>query len=196
MGTELKPRADAWSEEDLASFPESPCREELIDGVMIVNPPPATPHQMASSELWASLRAAAPVGFTVIEAVGVRLSGGSLLIPDLVVVRLPPRDAWSIGVHRVADVALAVELVSPGSHSLDRLTKPALYAQAGIPNFWRVELDQGPLVLGYRLSGENYVEAATGRPGKPFTLAEPFPISFDPALLLPGEAGRPQSSGS
>jgi Uma2 family endonuclease len=31
------------------------------------------------------------------------------------------------------EVVLTVEIVSPTSVSMDRITKPALYAQAGIP---------------------------------------------------------------
>jgi Uma2 family endonuclease len=38
-------------------------------------------------------------------------------------------------------VVLAVEIVSPTSQSMDRITKPALYAAAGIPFYWRIETD-------------------------------------------------------
>jgi hypothetical protein len=31
-----------------------------------------------------------------------------------------------------------------------------------------------------------YVEIATARPGEPFNVTEPFEVSFDPAILLPG----------
>jgi len=46
-----------------------------------------------------------------------------------------------------AEVLLAVEVVSPGSVTTDRITKPAQYAAAGIANFWRVETEPDELVL-------------------------------------------------
>jgi Uma2 family endonuclease len=39
------------------------------------------------------------------------------------------------------EVALAIEIMSPGSVTNDRVTKPAVYAQYGIPFYWRVETD-------------------------------------------------------
>ncbi|MGH2719060.1 MAG: Uma2 family endonuclease [Actinomycetota bacterium] len=43
-----------------------------------------------------------------------------------------------------ADVLLAVEIVSPGSRTRDRVTKPVVCAQWGIPSYWRVEPDESP----------------------------------------------------
>ncbi|SCG74694.1 Uma2 family endonuclease [Micromonospora humi] len=48
----------------------------------------------------------------------------------------PPRDG--LWLH-AADVALVVEIESPSSRRYDRLIKPTLYAEAGIPHYWRVE---------------------------------------------------------
>ncbi|MFI5889442.1 Uma2 family endonuclease [Actinoplanes sp. NPDC051513] len=39
------------------------------------------------------------------------------------------------------EVVIAVEVVSPGTKRRDRLEKPAEYAAAGIPHFWRIEQD-------------------------------------------------------
>ncbi|MGH2718097.1 MAG: Uma2 family endonuclease, partial [Actinomycetota bacterium] len=141
----------------------------------------ANPHQWVSSELWLALRSCAPPGFTVLEAAGVRLPDGSLLIPDLIVVARPKAETLGMTMNAAADIALAIEIVSPGSHTLDRVTKPTLYAQAGIPNFWRVEVDHRILV--YRLAGDAYAEVAAVHPGQPLTTDEPFPMALDPSLL-------------
>ncbi len=67
---------------------------------------------------------------------------------------------------------------------MDRLTKPALYAEAGIPCFWRVELDEGPSAFVYRLEADSYVQIDSARPGEDLVLEEPFPVRLDPSELL------------
>ncbi|MGY1436398.1 Uma2 family endonuclease [Streptomyces reniochalinae] len=42
----------------------------------------------------------------------------------------------------ISNVTLAVEVVSPGSRSQDRVLKPAQYAAAKVPYFWRAELER------------------------------------------------------
>jgi Uma2 family endonuclease len=75
----------------------------------------------------------------------------------------------------VHDVLLAVEVMSPTSVRTDRLAKPAQYAQAGIPSFWRLELD--PLVLVvHALDGDVYRE--TGRFTEDVVVEEPVRLRF------------------
>jgi Uma2 family endonuclease len=64
------------------------------------------------------------------------------------------------GILDASAVLLVAEIVSPRSRAIDRLTKPPLYAQAGIPSLWRVELEEGPSVFAYRLEDGHYVEVA------------------------------------
>jgi len=89
------------------------------------------------------------------------------------------------GILDPADVALVVEVVSPGSRIMDRLTKPAAYAGVGIASFWRVELEGGPAIFAYRLEEGRYVEVGAAHPGERLVLDEPFPVSIDPAGLRP-----------
>jgi len=67
---------------------------------------------------------------------------------------------------------------------MDRFVKPALYAQARIPCYLRLELN--PLhVVAYRIGADGlYEEAGRAAPGEVLTLTEPFPIAIDPAALL------------
>jgi len=44
-------------------------------------------------------------------------------------------------VLRAEDVLLVSEIMSPGSITTDRKDKPAEYAEARIPHFWRIEFD-------------------------------------------------------
>ena len=67
----------------------------------------------------------------------------------------------------VANVALVVEIVSPSTKKSDRLEKPAALAAAGVPAYWRVEIDgaDGPLVYCHRLNGDVYANVVTLTPG-------------------------------
>lgn len=83
------------------------------------------------------------------------------------------------------DIQVAVEVVSPSSTSIDRITKPALYAEAGIPTYIRVERTgpNAPAVYIYQLDGGTYREQASAHAGQILTIDKPFPVSFDPAVL-------------
>ncbi len=47
-----------------------------------------------------------------------------------------------------------MEIVSPGSKRMDYLVKRREYADAGIPNYWVVNLEQAPSLLAHRLADE------------------------------------------
>lgn len=174
-----------WTEEDLVGLPEDGQRYELLEGALLVNPPPGGRHQRVSLRLAGRLDSIVMAGLAVVEAMGVRVPGGSLFIPDVLVAERDAVLANDSGVLDAEVVRLVVEIVSPGSRTQDRLTKPALYAQAGIPSLWRVELDDGPAISAYQLEDGTYVEIATARPGERLELDEPFPVSLDPADLSP-----------
>jgi Uma2 family endonuclease len=134
------PESGRWTVDDLDALPEDGVRRELIDGVLIVSPSPTTRHQTLAARLCVSLYDACPREFETTQGVEVRISRRRALIPDVLVVTAQAA-ARNPHWYSPAEVALAVEVVSPSSISFDRVTKPALYAQAGIPAYWRVEVD-------------------------------------------------------
>jgi Uma2 family endonuclease len=76
-----------------------------------------------------------------------------------------------------------VEAVSPSSITLDRVTKPAIYAETGIPYFWRIDSlsGRGRRLQAYRLdprTGEYALEAEFDS-GETGTLEHPWPIAID-----------------
>jgi len=110
--------ADPWTTEALYALPEDGMRHELLDGTLLVSPPPSVPHQLAARRLVAALGAAAPPDIEVLEAVGVAVPAG-LLVPDVVVARA----AAVHGAQRnlaATDVLAVVEIVSPSSRTQDR----------------------------------------------------------------------------
>lgn len=109
--------------------------------------------------------------------------------PDIVVFDKSGIDVASSAATPAAIVKLAVEVVSPGSQVRDRSSKPFLYAEAGIPYFWRVEHGEGdrPVVHEFWLRRDvgEYVPAPEHpRHTEKLETDRPFPIGIDLASLL------------
>jgi Uma2 family endonuclease len=169
-----------WTVDHLDRWPESHIRLELTDGALTVSPSPSSLHQAVAILLGARLMTLAPDELAVTQAVEIRFTRRLTRIPDLLVVESDqPARHW----FAPAEVLLAVEIESPGSHAEDRLTKPAIYARYGIPHYWRVELDPIRVRL-YRLGdGDTYVETATG--DERLVTDAPFPVDVALTDLLP-----------
>jgi Uma2 family endonuclease len=114
-----------WTTDDLPGLPDDGQRYEIIDGSLLVSPPPSPKHQVVSGRLAVFLRESAPDGTDVVEAVGIKLSSGRLLVPDVVVAESSALlgEGLTLG---PADVRLVVEVVSPSNASMDRFVRPQL----------------------------------------------------------------------
>jgi Uma2 family endonuclease len=180
----VAPSPEGWTIADVDALPDRDgVRYELVDGVPHVMTPARGRHQTATRRVANALEATAPPGWAVFEGVGVVLAPDQRPIPDVVVLRDTDLGSDQFN-FPVAVVVVAVEVVSPSTRSDDRFRKPALYAQAGIPCYLRVELD--PLhVVAYRLGTDGvYEEAGRAEPGEVLELTDPFPIRIDPAALV------------
>lgn len=175
-----------WSaEEALEIDDDGGNRFEVIDGSLYMTPAPSYEHQQASSRLWAILHRAAQNLDTVgiAEGVNVVMPNG-LNIPDLVVVNLATVDSSPIKLTP-ANVACAIEIESPSSRRIDRVLKPSVYAEAGIPMYWRVELDPVPTVSTYTLNDGVYLPAREVTARSPGHLsASLFTVLLDPVELI------------
>ncbi|MFJ1702911.1 Uma2 family endonuclease [Kitasatospora sp. NPDC088346] len=117
----------------------------------------------------------------VLEAVNLALPDG-LLIPDIAVVDGSAAAKAGTTVD-CSGVVLVVEIVSPSTRITDVRTKPSLCAAAGIPHYWRLELDPAPgLVLSER-HGAGYTETGTALAGAVTRISAPVPFDVDPAVL-------------
>ena len=126
----------------IADLPEDSTwpKHEIIDGTLIVTPYAGLPHQAAVGRLHLALAGAAPDGVVVYPGANVRRvadGGESLLIPDVVVARADTTDPTYLAPE---DVLVAVEVVSPGSRTMDLVTKRATYAAWGIPAYLVLDL--------------------------------------------------------
>ncbi len=166
--------------EDVLGLPDDAPRVELVDGVMLVVPSPAIDHQDIASLTWLWLRRHAPAGLKAVQAVGVAVSMTTTYEPDV----LLRHDRGGGSRHYLTpdEVVLAVEVVSPGTRARDRLAKPAGYADAGIPFYWRIE--QRPVrVHAYALDGGIYKAVADS--AEELILDEPFPIRLPVTEITP-----------
>jgi len=162
-----------WTVDDLEDLPDDGLRYEALDGQLVVTPPPVALHQEVVFRLEQQLRAQAPPSWRVLHEQAVRLDG-DWRIPDLVVV--PSRLSLSLHTYDPADLGLVVEVVSASTRRTDRMAKPAEYAAAGIPRFWRVETDPAVELHAYELRDGAYREA---------TPSAPFPLELDVPALQP-----------
>jgi len=174
------PLTGDWTADDLDALPDDGFRYELVDGVLLVSPSPAAPHQIGLAGLLFALHAAAPPHVRVLPApLDIRFSPTRQLQPDIVVIpRVTPSGP------KVTDLPLlAVEVLSPSTRATDLTLKRHVFEQAGVPSYWLLDTEIPSLTV-LELTGGVYVEVATVAGDEPFTAQRPFPVTVVPADLL------------
>lgn len=155
----LPSREAPWVFEELGDLlPEDGQRYEVVDGNLVVTPPPAQLHQVVSLRLTQLLSVTCPPEWFAVMEFALPL-GTDGRVPDVAVLRAgaPYRDLtrrYPVGPEWFG---LVVEVVSPRTAKTDRFLKPAEYAAAGIRCFWRVELDPELAISGFRLVDGAYL---------------------------------------
>lgn len=132
--------AGTWTYDDLLSLPDDGKRYEIIEGDLYEMPAPGWEHVIVVMNLIRLLDA-------IVEGLGGRLAtapgavffeGADPVQPDIIVT-LP---GWTgkvrcRGLEGAPD--LLIEVLSPSSRGHDTLTKRALYARAGVREYWIVD---------------------------------------------------------
>jgi len=75
-----------------------------------------------------------------------------------------------------------VEIISPGPKQTDTLVKPVEYANAGIPHYWVIDLDEPMSLVAYHSAGDFGYQEAPAVTGM-FTTEEPFSLRVDLTAL-------------
>jgi hypothetical protein len=177
-----------WTVESLARFPDDGLRYEIIDGSLHVSPPPVVVHRHYVDWLRDALKTSMPADLACLENVGVVLPAPrtTMFVPDLTAFRCAVAGRFADRRSNIdaAEVVLVVEVMSPGSATMDRVVKPAGCAAAGIPFFLRLEpAPAGPTVYVHRRHGDGYARIHEVRPGEAVTLSDPWPIRIAPPPL-------------
>lgn len=173
-----------WTFDDLEQLPDNGWRYEVVDGALLMTPPPTDFHQAVGRRLFLQLVRQAPPEWEPVYEVAFRVRTDGR-VPDLAVVPagLPVRPRQVA--YQPSDFAVLVEVVSPTSTGMDRVLKPAEYAAAGVPFYWRVETEPEVEVVAYELVEGEYRESARVTAGSA-ALPGPFPFEVDvDALAAP-----------
>jgi Uma2 family endonuclease len=160
--------------DDQGFFANDNHRHELIDGVLIMVPPPGTNHQFSERRTTKAL-VAALLSAGLAQDLSVQTGGGFIigehthLGPDFMVVREPnePKE-WTAD-----DVIIMIE-IAWSSLINDLGDKARLYAGAGIAEYWVLDVADKALIVHRDPSPTHYGEVRT--------LRQPAQIS---ALLVP-----------
>lgn len=174
-----------WTIEEIQRLPDDGCKYELVDGSLLVSPMPAKPHWRATYRLANLLRTQAPDDFIVSgENPGIIMAHGrTYRIPDISVLRAAAMHGDQLG-FQPADVAIAIEILSPSNAGDDLVMKRYQYGKAGIPHYWVVDPKRRRLSLLVHDGAEDYLENAVVEPGQRWETKDPFPITLDPADFL------------
>lgn len=157
---------------------------ELLDG-MIVSEPPQTPeHASTISQAEAALRRALGARAHVRAQMPLVLGESSVPEPDVAVV--PGKSADYFHAHPTA--ALLVVEVSQSTLPQDRLTKSRIYAGAAIPEYWILNLREGVVEVLTDVDPDQRMYASHRKLGRraKITLSQFHDIEVAVAHLLRG----------
>jgi Uma2 family endonuclease len=144
--------------EEWEALPEDgELRLELVEGMLQVSAKPLSWHQKAGVRIGYRVDDQLPQSLTTVTDVDVVVFAQPLTIrvPDVIVTRTdvyatnPPR-------YSTSDVLVAVEILSDGTRRVDRIMKFAEYAEAGIEQYWIVDLGSPTTLLAYALVEDHY----------------------------------------
>ncbi len=143
--------------DDLCQMPDDGHRYEIIDGELLVSPSPERRHQKGAARLHlliGNLVEANGAGEVYFAPVDVRLTPHDVVQPDLLFIR-----ADRLGIYQARGVVegppdLVVEILSPANRTVDQVRKAALYARAGVPEYWIVDPDGEDLVAQRLVDGQ------------------------------------------
>lgn len=177
-----------WTVEMLDELPDDGNRYELFDGVHVVTPAPSDVHQLVAGELTMRLRRylrPGPLGRALMSPADIRRADRrrNRLQPDIFVVHL--RDGKRPEYpYDLADLLLAVEIVSPSSIATDYQRKRDLYVGAGV-EYWVIDADARTVAVWMpgATSAVLYTDVMRWQPeGMPTALSFDLPEFFVTAL--------------
>lgn len=158
-------------------------RVELLEGLIVAMAPQSPSHASAVYQVQGVLTSRLPSGVVVRSQASFLAGTSSVPEPDIAVVPGRADDYWRrhpSEAHLIIEVALS-SLVQ------DRLTKAAIYAAAGIPCYWLVNLrDSCVEVFGSPIPQQGRYGSATRATGSDVLVIDAFAsVRFEARELLP-----------
>lgn len=140
MAVAIAHRDRPWTYDDLLALPDDGRRWEIIEGTLYEMSGASWIHQMLVGGLLRFWFAVADrIGATVVDSpTDVFFAGANPVQPDILLLLAGNPASYSTrGLEGVPD--LVVEVLSPSTRGHDVLTKRALYARAGVREYWLVD---------------------------------------------------------
>jgi Uma2 family endonuclease len=170
-----------YSYADLLEMPDDGKRREIIGGELIVSPAPIADHQRVLLNLILLLSRFATdsrSGELFVAPFDVVFGPNDVVEPDLLFIasergRVPGKQNKFEG-----PPDLVVEIISPSSRRTDFVRKMALYARAGVQEYWIADPENQTLIV-HALRADSYVVIESGVGGT--ITSERFPeLRVDP----------------
>lgn len=178
---------------DLADVPERMIGQ-VMDGALLVHPRPAIAHANATSNAGADInarfgRSGPPGGWWILDEPEVRL-GADALVPDLAGWRREKLPVLPCEPFLTLCPDWVMEVLSPSTASVDRISKARIYAREGVGWLWFVDPLERTVEVN-RLQSGSWLQVAAFLAGEPVR-AEPFDtVAFDTAdWFLGGDGSR------
>ena len=111
-------------------------RLELMDGALVISEPQGSRHAATIRRVLAALRHALGESWQIDSQLPIALDADSEPEPDVAVV---PLDAGAYRDGHPSRAVLIVE-IAESSYRIDREHKASLYARAGVPDYWIIDL--------------------------------------------------------
>ncbi|WP_020574682.1 Uma2 family endonuclease [Actinopolymorpha alba] len=162
-----------WTVADLEQIPAE-FRAELVNGALVLNPARSKRHQLLIHRLIDQVESQLPEGWVCTSDFDVIFADDHTRRPGMAVVR---EASFDVNPTPPSEIAIIVEIVSPGSEGPDRNDKPEEYAAAGIPVYWRIETRGTLALVAYELVGDTYLEHSPAT--DIFTTRQPWPVRID-----------------
>lgn len=168
----LFPAQGQWTESDFLTLPETNHIVELSNGTLVIPDVPTDAHQFASAELYSALRAwvlPRRAGHLRYAPLRVRLWPGKIREPDVVFLSKEREDRrgdeyWGVP-DMVAEILSPRSAHSSGTERTDRREKFEEYAQAGVIEYWIVDLTRRSVEV-YALRDDAYEALGKWGPGQ------------------------------
>jgi Uma2 family endonuclease len=188
----IRPQLERITAAAYEALPEDICRAiEIVDGYIVYCEAPSPAHQTAARRLanlieryTRTITVRGDDCFTVNTDADLRLRDVPLLNrrPDVILYRCLERGERLRAEHTV----LVIEIISPGSETVDAIDKFGEYARAGIPHYWIARLDDTGVStieryqLDWATSSYKHVGTAMkAEPGDAPTVTSPLTMTLD-----------------
>ena len=158
---------------------------ELIEGEILLMPSTGRDHTWGVTSYNALLMPHAPGRFTLQTQSTIHLAEGFSPEPDLALLKFR-QDHYRRQEPTTADLLLVVE-IADSSARYDLEVKTSLYARAGVPEVWVLDLTEGTL---HRFAGptpQGYSQHSTPKPGESISPIQIPDLQLQVSDLLPEE---------